>query len=172
MRSICKVPQDDVWRHWQRVEGNNPLDFRSDIRSRLPANLTWHLCEVESQDAERLFIISSDDWAEISGGSFRVVDVNARLDTPSTNANTVRIGDDIRRKIEHVRAGGQLDTQLIAITDSQSLVGPFTLIEGNRRSVTFLRRDTLVGSSIFVGYSPLVANCVWARHTYRLPVQA
>jgi hypothetical protein len=172
MRPVRQVLQDDVWGHWQRIERHGSPDFRTDIRSRLPANLTWFLCEVQPSDADRLYIISSDDWADVSGGSFRVTDVAARLDTPSTHADTTRIRDDIRRKIEHLSAGGQLDARLIAITDSPSLFGPFTLVEGNRRSVAFLRRGTMVGSSIFVGCSPAVVDCAWSRHTYGQFIQA
>lgn len=172
MRPVRKVSQNDVWGHWRRVESHASPDFRSDIRDKLPANLTWFLCEVEHQDADRLFIISSDNWMDISGERFRVADVVGRLDTPSVNTDTVRIGDDIRRKIAHVNSGGQLDPRLIVITDSPSLFGPFTLIEGNRRAVTFQRCGTLVGSSIYVGHSPAVVDCVWARHTYRQFIQA
>ncbi len=167
MRIVRQVAQLDVWRHWQSVEQHNSSDFRSDIRSRLPGNLAWFLCEVEQQDADRLFIISSDDWTDISGGMFRVIDVAARLDVPSAQADTIRLGGDIRSKIEYLDMGGKLDTQLISITDSPSLFGPFTFIEGNRRSVTFLRRGTLIGSSIFLASSPDVVDCVWASHTYR-----
>jgi hypothetical protein len=149
------------------VNGN-----RSDIRGSLPTDHTWFVCEVEQQDIDRLFIISSDDWSDISGGSFRVADVAARLELTSTNMDTIRIANDIRSKITHVASGGQLDTKLMAITDSPSLFGPFTLIEGNRRSVTFLQRGTLVGSLIFVGYSSAVVHCVCARHTYRRFIQA
>ncbi len=148
------------------------IDFRSDIRSKLPTDLTWYECEVEQQDIDRLFIISSNDWSDISGGSFRVADVAARLELSSADTYTAWIASEIRGKIGHVTSGNQLDTRVVAITDSPSLFGPFTLIEGNRRSVTFLLCCTFVGSKISVGYSSVVVDCVWARHTYLQFIQA
>ena len=168
MRPVRQLVEREVWEHWQRVEGDHSPSFRSDIRDALPTNLVWFLCEVQQEDVDRLFIISSDDWTDISGGTFRVSDVAHRLDLPSSCDHTNRIAEDIRSKLSHLDSGGQLDQRLIGITDSPSLFGPFTLIEGNRRSAAFYHRKYLVGSLIFVGYSPLVVDCPWTRHTYRL----
>jgi len=167
MRPVQRLEQRDVWEHWQRVEGDHSPSFRSDIRDALPTDLVWYLCEVQPEDVDRLFIISSDDWTDISGGTFRVSKVAHRLDLPSSSADTNRLAGDIRCKLSHLDSGGHLDQRLIGITDSPSLFGPFTLIEGNRRSATFCHRGVLVGSLIFVGYSPLVVDCSWTRHTYR-----
>lgn len=168
MRPVRQLVEGEVWDHWQCVEDHQYPSFRSDIRDALPTNLIWFLCEVQPEDVDRIFIISSDDWTDISGGTFRVSDVAHRVDLPSSNADTNRLAGDIRGKLNHLDSGGQLDQRLIGITDSPSLFGPFTLIEGNRRSAVFYRRNLLVGSLIFVGYSPLVVDCTWTRHTYRL----
>jgi hypothetical protein len=166
MRPLQQITEIEVLEHWKHVERHASLDFRPEIRKRLPSDLAWHLCRVEQEDIERLFLISSDDWARISGGTFRVSDVCARLDVPTRNRDAVRIGGDIRDKIEFLRSGGVLDQRLIAITDSRSLSGPFTVIEGNRRCVAFLRLGALVGAAVFVGCSLRVARCFWTRHTY------
>lgn len=167
MRPVKRVAEKDVWDHWQRVEEHLSPDFRADIRYSLPVDLRWFLCEVEPQDLDRLFIISSIDWSDISGGTFRIADVASRLDYPSTNLHTVRIANDIHDKLNFLASGGNLDSQLVSITDSPSLFGPFTLLEGNRRSVTFFLRNILVGCLIFVGYSPAVVDNKWSRYTYR-----
>lgn len=172
MLPLRQVAQNDVWEHWQRVENNPSPDFRSDIRNALPADLTWFLCEVQPYDIDRLFIISSDDWFDISGGTFRVIDIAARLDYFSTNEHTIRIASNIHNQLSFLSSGGHLDCRLVSITDSPSLFGPFTLLEGNKRSVTFFLRNALIGSSIFVGYSHAVVDCVWTRHTYRHFLQA
>jgi len=167
VRPIQQLEEREVWDHWQRVEGHSSPSFRSDIRRKLPSNLSWYLCEVQPEDLDRLFVISSDDWADISGGTFRVSDVANRVEVQSSCPDTIRIAEDIRCKISSVDTGRELDRRLIGITDSPSLFGPFTLIEGNRRSATFYRRGLLVGSLVYIGYSPLVVDCFWARHTYR-----
>ena len=166
MRPIRLVTQDEVWEHWQRVENHASPDFRRDIRDAMPSDLQWTLCEVEQHDVDRLFIISSEDWSDISGGSFRAADVEARLDLPTKQQDTLRIANSIRGTINYLKSGGQLDSQLIAITDNPSLLGPFTLMEGNHRCVAFIRCGILTGRSFFVGYSPATTACLWTRHTY------
>jgi len=167
MRPVRQATESEVWEHWKRIENHSSPDFRSDIRDPLPKDLTWLICEIEPHDIDRLFIISSDDWSDISGGTFRVAEVASRLDLPSSNKDTLRIASDINKKLNFIDTGGHLDSQLVSITDRSALSGPFTILEGNRRCVTFLLRGVLVGTSIFVGYSPAVDKCVWTRHTYR-----
>jgi hypothetical protein len=79
MRAVRQVLKDEVWAHWKRVEKHASDDLRSDIRRSLPSDLSWSLCEVQPQDIEQFFIISSDDWADITGRTFRAVEVAARL---------------------------------------------------------------------------------------------
>ena len=159
MQSLRQIAEQEVWEIWRQVEGHSSPIFRTDIRDCLPNNLIWHLCKVQEEDIDRVYIISSDDWADISGGSFLVTSVTQRIDLPSSNQNRQRIAQNITDKIDFMRSGGHLDTRLIAITDSASLYGPFTLIEGNKRAVAFIRMKVFVGSSVLVGYSPCVVDC-------------
>ena len=150
------------------VENFTDPNFRSDIRTPLPRDLNWYISQVEVKDIESMFIISSGDWTDISGGSFRVSDVAARFNLPTTNNDTQRIGDDIRNKIAYLKSGGNLDTRLIAVTHDDQFGGPFTFIEGNRRSVAFASQGPLVGSMIFVGVSPAITHYSWAGKSYAL----
>lgn len=149
-----------------RVEGFRRPDFRSDIRGPLPADLAWYLAEIEEKDVDRLFIISSSDWADITGGTFRVADVVGRLHRQSCNPDTQRLGEDIQEKMQFLDAGGELDTRLIAVTHCPELTGPFTVIEGNRRSVALCAREGLVGCRIFVGVSPAIKDYRWAKKAF------
>ena len=167
MRFLAAVSQPEVWQHWKAVENFDKDDFRSDIRSPLPGDLTWSHCSIESADLERLFIITSGDWTEISGGTFRVADVAARLDLPRMNADTLRISNDIKGKMEYLEGGGELDTKLIAVSHDSELRGPFTFIEGNRRSVALHRLGQLEGTSIYVGLSSSIVDYPWAKAAYR-----
>ena len=132
MNLIQQVTQDDVWEHWKRIENHNSPNFRSDIRDPLPTDLTWSLCEIQAQDIDHLFIISSDDWSDISGGTFLVSEVAARINSHSNDKDSIRIASDIRKKISFLESGGQLDSRLIMVTNSPTLTSPFTLIEGNK----------------------------------------
>ena len=54
------------------VENIADPNFRGDIRDPLPTDLNWYLAEIQKSDVDSMFILSSDDWANVSGGSFRV----------------------------------------------------------------------------------------------------
>lgn len=128
--------------------------------------MTWYLAEVEEKDIPQLFIISSGDWTDISKGTFSVLDVVNHLNIQSENSDTIRIIKDIRKKMEYLDTGGKLDTQLIAVTNCPDLKGPFTIIEGNRRSVTLCERKELVGCIFFIGTSPDITKYVWAQKSF------
>jgi hypothetical protein len=151
-----------------RVENFANSDFRSDIRDPLPRDLSWYLVEIEEKDLNQLFIISSGDWTDISGGTFRVIDVVSRLNLQSSNPDTQRISSDIRKKMEFRDSGGVFDTRLIAVTNCPEMKGHFTFIEGNRRSVTLCARKDIVGCQIFVGASPAIINYGWAKKSFSI----
>lgn len=166
MKKIHEVLQIDVWKHWMKVENFTNFNFRSDIRNPLPKDLTWYLAEIEEEDLNQLFIISSGDWADISDGTFRVLDVVSRLNLRSDNPDTQRIANDIHKKVEFLNTGRKLDTQLIAVTNSPDLDGPFTIIEGNRCSVALCVCTAIVGCQIFIGTSSDIINYKWAKKSY------
>ena len=166
MKKIQDASHEDVWQHWMRVEKSADPNFRSDIREPLPKDLTWCLAEIEGGDVDKMFIISSSDWADISGSSFRVSDVASRLNNVSSNKESQRIATDINKKLAYLADGHELDTKLIAVTHDDSLIGPFTFIEGNRRSVVFTINKSMVGKQIFVGVSSKITEYIWAKKTY------
>lgn len=168
MKYLNLVLPQNVWDHWKKIENHSELNFRSDIRDPLPENLTWHLAEIEEKDLNQLFIISSSDWTDISGGTFRVIDIVNRFNLPSDNLDTQRITKDIRKKIEFLKCGNELDTKLISVTNSPNLSGPFTLIEGNRRSIALSLLNTIVGCQIFLGVSPEIINYNWAKKSFSI----
>ena len=167
MKIINKVSQTDVWRHWMSVEETNDPNFRSDIRGSLPTDLTWYLVEIQQSDIDSMFILSSADWYKISGGTFRLKDVVARLDLESEDKDSDRIKKDIRDKIAFLKSGNSLDSKLIAVTHDHALNGPFTFIEGNRRSIVFTYLGAMIGSKIYVGASNLIQHYSWACKSYQ-----
>ena len=167
MKPIEKVSQDTVWEHWRQVEKLDSLESRSDILDNLPDDLQWYRCEIQPIDLGHLYIISSRDWIALTNKTFRVIDAARNLDKYNNDQKQDRIITDIREKIRFLESGGKLDHSLITITDSPSLSGPFSIIEGNRRSVAFVYRRMLLGRSIFVGTSPAVVDCKWAKAPYR-----
>ena len=178
MRIVRSVTQDEVWDHWFRTENYGrykPLtgeslkqeieDWRSDIKSPLPSDTRWHEAVIEQADVSRLFIISSDDWADISGHTFLVSSVAANLDAAFSNEDSLRISSNVKKKLSFLESGGTLDARLILVSDKVS--GPFTVIEGNRRAVALLCLNKLVGTKIYLGISRGITNYVWSRYAYR-----
>lgn len=149
-----------------KVEGFSTSDFRSDVRDPLPGDLTWYLAEIERRDLNELFVISSGDWTDISGGTFRLLDVVSRLKLSSEDLDTQRIVNDIAKKTEFLDSGNEFDTRFIAVTNCPDLSGPFTFIEGNRRSVALCARRDIVARQIFVGTSPSIVDYTWARKSF------
>ncbi len=173
MRIVRSVTQDEVWDHWFRTENYGcykPLtgeslkqeieNWRSDIKSPLPSDTRWHEAVIEQADVSRLFIISSDDWADISGYTFLVSFVAENLNAAFSNK-----GSDIKKKLSFLESGGALDTRLILVSDKVS--GPFTVIEGNRRAVALLCLNKLVETRIYLGISRGITDYVWSRYAYR-----
>ncbi|MDO8460225.1 MAG: hypothetical protein Q7S74_03895 [Nanoarchaeota archaeon] len=164
MKIIKNVTGDEVWNHWKAVENFQSDDFRSDIRNPLPSDTEWYLAMIEPADVQNLHIISSGDWKEISEGTFLVEKVVKNLDNNSTDENTIRISKDIKSKVDFLESGENLDTRLVLVSNNTE--NPFTIIEGNRRSVAFLLLGQLVGKEVYLGMSNSMNSYVWAKHSY------
>ncbi len=178
MKLLDRVAQFDVWDHWFRIENLNRYNsltgqtlkskiqnWRSDIKSPLPHDICWHEADIQQGDINRLYIISSDDWSDISQQSFLVRSISENLDSNFTINDSIRLSKDINRKISFLKSGSTFDTRFIAVSDSDS--GPFTLIEGNRRAVALYSLKRLVGITIYLGISEQIRNFPWARYMYR-----
>jgi hypothetical protein len=165
MKVFNSISEQAVWNHWRVVEHYSNTDFRKDIRGKLPKNMIWAKAEIEDKDLDKLFIISSDDWKDISAGTFSVNNVVKNIFTQSDNKDTQRISKNIQDKIKYITDGNKLDTALFLV--SQTPNGPFTIIEGNKRSVVFSLMDTIVGCNAFLGVSPEINKYWWARYTFK-----
>ncbi len=178
MRLVKDVTQDEVWSHWFRIEryesyksltgqilDQEVKQWRSDIKRPLPPDIRWHEAVIEQGDMGSLFIISSDDWAHISRNNFLANSVADNLDAAFSHKDSLRISSDIKQKLSFLESGGTLDTRLIIVADK--ITGPFTIIEGNRRSVALLRRNELVGTVVYIGISRNMTDFCWSRYSYR-----
>lgn len=165
MKIIHKVLQSEVFSHWEKVEKINIVQ-RADIVFPLVAynDLVWSLAEVESSDIDKLYICSSDDW-RVDGlcvPDFKV----------ATAIENYKKSDKSQGKYENIKAKEDvfmrdlfgLDTKLILVTDNIS--GPFTLIEGCKRSVALGSLQKLSGLKVYIGVSYVIKSYIWARHMY------
>ena len=177
MRIVKSVTQDEVWDHWFRIENYGRYksltgesleqeieNWRSDIKCPLPSDTCWHEAVIEQIDVSHLFIISSDDWADISRHTFLVSSVAENLNAAFSNKDSLRISTDIKNKLSFLESGSALDTRLILVSDK--IPGPFTVIEGNRRAAALLRWNKLVGTTIYLGISGGITGYFWSRYAY------
>ena len=125
----------------------------------------FDFAEIEDRDIIGLYIISSDDWSDISQGSFLVRIVSENLHSNYTNCDSIRLSEDIKKKVSFLKSGSTFDTKFIAVSDSCS--GPVTFMEGNRRAVALCYLKRLADVTIYLGITEQITNYQWARHTYR-----
>ena len=82
MKVIRECPQEEVLDHWRRLYNYRTIFFRCDILENLTNDLHWFEVEIEKEDIDKLFIISSDDWGPSDAGittTFKVVEVADNL---------------------------------------------------------------------------------------------
>ena len=117
------------------------------------------MAEIEEKDIERIFIISSDDWRNITQ-SFRLLDTVKSLNSLKDDGKVKNI---LAKKAIYQRDIDSLDRRFILV--SLSVNGNFTIIEGNKRALALLSMNELVGNQIYLGVSSKIRNYVWARYS-------
>lgn len=92
-------------------------------------NLQW--VEIEDIDLPRLYMVSSTEWTQATGGDCRLIDTG----------ETLQAGGDVDRKVQAIldRLGDELTNEvLILIAMDES--GPYSIIDGNHRAIALYRR--------------------------------
>ncbi len=163
MKVIHKVSQSEVFNHWEKVE-NISIAQRTDVVFPLVAysDLKWSLARLEGADLDKLYVISSDDWKTdgLCIPDFKLVTAinNYQKSTKSDGKFA-----DIKAKEDiFVSNPSVLDTKFIFVAIDQN--GPFTLIEGNKRSVALGSLGKLTDFEVYLGISPAIKNYVWSRY--------
>ncbi len=88
--------------------------------------MQWFLAEIEKEDLEKIYIISSDDWLEFTP-TFKIHDaVNSlgKVDEP-------HVENILKKKKMFEKGIDLLDRKFLLV--SPSIIGNFTIIEGNKR---------------------------------------
>ncbi len=159
------VKQGEVFSHFERVE-KITITQRFDIVFPLLAygDLGWNLAEIEDSDMNKIYICSSDDW--LTDGLCRP---DFKLNTAISNYSQSDFSQgkytDIKAKENlFVRDINGLDTRFILVADNPS--GPYTLIEGCKRSVALGNLGKLVGRTVYIGISKHIKTYIWARYMY------
>lgn len=165
MKIIKEVTQSEVISHWEKVE-KCTIYARADIVFPFLAynNLVWNTAQIEQGDLNKIFIISSDDW-KTDG----VCVPDFKLTTAIVNYNNSLKSSgkflDIKNKEKIFTSGNNfLDTKMILVANNP--IGPYTIIEGNKRSIALGSLNKLVGINIFIGISEAIRGYIWSRYCY------
>ena len=162
-----EVHMSEVLDHWSAVENLSDLiSARVGIIYPLlrMAYLTWNHAELKNSVLMKIYIISSDDWIRdglCTKNDFRL----------STALNNFRTGEGMNAKINNIKMKVNafekdpeiMGTKLILV--APRLNGPFTIIEGNKRSVALAHLSLMPGLQIYLGISPEIETYFWARYS-------
>ncbi len=165
MRVLRQASEREVLDHWKRLEEttDRPDDeFRTDIRNReFPGDVAWHEAELEAQDADHLFLISSGDergvdLGGISRGSFLVKEV--RLSDPQFDPLVLNLTAGLIGRNPAVEAGEvarMLRGQGLAV--SEDAAHPYA---SQVRHLPRIRRmlDTLLSGGDLPGHAIVVGD--------------
>ena len=165
MKFIHPVTQSEVFSHWEKVEKISIFN-RIDIVFPLVAynDLVWNIVEIETADINKLYICSSDDWSAegLCIPDFKVV--TAVENYKKSDYSTGKFADIKAKEDILTKDIDGLDTKLIIVSDNPN--GPFTLIEGCKRSVALGNLGKLVSLKVYLGVSPAIKTYIWARYMY------
>lgn len=161
-----QISENEVWKYWKKIGGYSDDNFTSGVKELLPINMNWHLTKLSSSDLNRLYIISSEDWSNLSLDSFSVKTVAENINKKFQDEDSLRLQADIQAKVQYLKQGGSLDSILMLVAESEN-ADKLTLIKGNKRAVSFLLNNQLEGLNVYIGVSPEIKQYYWARKTYR-----
>lgn len=163
MEVINQVNQSEVFNHWEKVEKIS-ISQRMDIVFPLVAyaDLQWIQARLEEADLSKIYIISSDDWKDdgLCVPDFKLI---SAINNYQKSTKLEGKFADIKAKEDIFASGSSaLDTRLILV--AMDADGPFTIIEGNKRSVALGNLGKLVDLEVCVGISSAIQNYVWSRY--------
>jgi hypothetical protein len=118
-----------------------------------PPDIKWRRVEIEHTELHRLQYANYPDWTALSGGTRRVVDAVAKIDS-SSDAKRV---DPIKGIAARLRAGHRFP-ELIAVEQApQNLV----LVEGHARATAYAAVRPSWNLEFFLGSSAKLVNWVF-----------
>lgn len=155
------VTEDQVFEEWRQYDGRSETAMiRTDIiHAGFPRDAEWHDAQIEAQDIPKMFLISVHDLGPFSQNTWSL------LVTAQNYSNGFHDPDHSVRFERLVNRQTPFDTRLVMVSDS--LDGPFTIIDGNHRAVLMLVQNRLVGTRIHIGIHPRIRQFDHAGIAYR-----
>lgn len=167
MQIIKSVTENEVFEHWKKVEKIVTWPGRRTNIVSIFKNykdLTWYFGEIQIDDLNNMFIISSNDW-KIDGlcvPDFKLSTAISNFIGSPTNKTAKHKDIELKQGIFKSNING-LDKTMIMVAPNK--FGPFTIIEGNKRSVALGSLQELLGLKIYLGISSNFSNYIWSKYS-------
>ena len=155
------VTEQQVFEDWRSYDGRPATSpIRTDIiHARFPRDAEWHDAEIEALDVPKMFLISVGDFAPFSRNTWS-------LEVTAENyAAGFHDSDHSIRFEKLVKRHSPFNTRLVLVTDT--LDGPYTIIDGNHRAVLLLVDNRLIGTKVHLGVHPKIRQFDHAGMAYR-----
>lgn len=155
------VPEHRVFEDWRLYDGRpETAPLRTDIiHPRFPRDAEWHDAEIEALDVPKPFLISVGDFGPFSRHTWS-------LEVTAQNYSCGFHDPDHSVRFDKLlKKHPPFDTRLVLVSDTLS--GPFTIIDGNHRAVLLLVQNRLVGTRVHLGVHPRIRQFDHAGMAYR-----
>lgn len=155
------ISEKEVFDYWHFCKNSlRRLPLRTDIiNDKFPRDAEWYNAQIEEHDIEKMFLISVEDFRELSQGTWTLPASCEKYSTDYYDKNHTPRFESLKE------INDTFDTRLILVSDSAS--GPFTIIDGNHRAILLLQEQRLVGTNVFLGVHPKFREFDHAGMTYR-----
>ena len=141
---------------WRRSASDEHYPNR-DVWERLPEGVCWFEGQISADDADRVYLIGSEDWEEVFG----------TYHLPEVSLPKSGVEDQCRhvQRIQRMRnalAEGWAPLPLVLVATHHD--GPYVVIDGNHRIVALHQLTRLAAHRCYVGFHhKLAADFVWYR---------
>lgn len=149
--------EKDVFPAWQRAASDAERP-NSDVWGYLPP-VHWFEAEIQRVDIAHTFVIGTSDLLDVFG-SHRLIDLNQPMTGEDEFAHRVRD----RAMAVAIGDGLKLERPIVV---SDTLAGPFTVLDGNHRVIASQFLGRLVGLPIYLGIGRDIRTYFWSRPAYR-----
>ncbi len=154
------VPETEVYNNFRKANPEEPFVTEPTSRMALILNPlrwelkgTWYSATIEEKDLEKINIISSHDWEHevrlCENEDYKVSTASKNLNSKKENIDNASLKrlERIQGMIDTIKAGNTFDHKLVLV--GTSLDGPFTVIDGNHRSVALFHSKKFVGITVY-----------------------
>jgi hypothetical protein len=167
MKNLVHVHADEVLGAWRRLEGIGPPEsLRTDIlNSTFPHATEWFVADIEQSDLDLMYMIPVDDFGILSNHTWELRSAADYFSETFFAGNYDQSHPDHAKRLGRLLEWKDRDcSRLIIVSDS--VAGPFTILDGNHRAVLRAHAHNLIGATVYLGLHSQIRAFSWARHSF------